>query len=316
MSFIFFIVRTQKQTKDFITLKTVNANAGLRVWYVKELVKLVNVMCKVYEKKIISLYKSNKEQIKEIAMDDNIGSQSRILLNKLNKIYSDYYNNKSKKVSEDMVKKTEKMLRKALEVSFYSIVSKLADEESEESKVIKGIFSQFSPEVLHNKEKFMKAFTVNKRLYYQVDNELKKTITMNNAELIQSIQQEYHKKVSQQVYECIVNGKSEKELVDMLRVAGAKTKRRATLIARDQVDKAHSVLYRQELKQNGITKAKWIHIGGGKTDRKTHIDKAPKGLNGAIFDIKKGIYDPAVNKYIQPAELPFCRCSLIPIVEV
>lgn len=309
-------MRTQKQTKDFITLKTVNANAGLRVWYVKELVKLVNVMCKVYEKKIISLYKSNKEQIKEIAMDDNIGSQSRILLNKLNKIYSDYYNNKSKKVSEDMVKKTEKMLRKALEVSFYSIVSKLADEESEESKVIKGIFSQFSPEVLHNKEKFMKAFTVNKRLYYQVDNELKKTITMNNAELIQSIQQEYHKKVSQQVYECIVNGKSEKELVDMLRVAGAKTKRRATLIARDQVDKAHSVLYRQELKQNGITKAKWIHIGGGKTDRKTHIDKAPKGLNGAIFDIKKGIYDPAVNKYIQPAELPFCRCSLIPIVEV
>lgn len=309
-------MRTQKQTKDFITLKTVNANAGLRVWYVKELVKLVNVMCKVYEKKIISLYKSNKEQIKEIAMDDNIGSQSRILLNKLNKIYGDYYNNKSKKVSEDMVKKTEKMLRKALEASFYSIVSKLADEESEESKVIKGIFSQFSPEVLHNKEKFMKAFTVNKRLYYQVDNELKKTITMNNAELIQSIQQEYHKKVSQQVYECIVNGKSEKELVDMLRVAGAKTKRRATLIARDQVDKAHSVLYRQELKQNGITKAKWIHIGGGKTDRKTHIDKAPRGLNGAIFDIKKGIYDPAVNKYIQPAELPFCRCSLIPIVEV
>lgn len=310
------MVKAKKQTKDFITLKSINVNAGLKAWYVKELVKLVTFMLKGYESKLISLYKSNKDQIKDIAMDDNVGSEAKTVLNKLNKAYSKYYDKKSKEASETMVQKTEKLLKTTLEASFYSVVSKLADKDTQENRVIKELFSQFSPEVLSNKEKFMKAFTVNKRLYYQVNNELKKTIMMNNAELIKSIQQEYHKNVSQQVYECIVNGKSETELADMLQVVGSKTKRRARLIAKDQVNKAHSVLYRQELKQNGINKAKWIHIGGGKTDRKTHVTNAPKGLNNAIFDIKKGIYDPSVQKYIQPAELPFCRCSLIPIVEV
>ena len=139
---------------------------------------------------------------------------------------------------------------------------------------------------------------------------------MNNTELIKSIQQEYHKNISQQVYECVVNGKPYSDLTNMVRVVGNKTTRRARLIARDQINKAHSVLYRQELKQNGITKAKWVHIGGGKTDRKTHKDKTPNGLNGVIFDLRTGVYDPSVDKKIFPAELPFCRCRAIPIVEV
>ena len=310
------IKEKQQTNKNYLTLKTISVNAGLKSWYEQQLVKLVKIMVKVYEKQIFSLYQSNKQQIKEIryATDDNIGSQSRILLNKLNKTYSKYYDKKSKDTSESMVKKTEKLLKKSLEASVYTIISKLADKE--ENNVIKKLFSQFSPEVLNNKENFMKAWTLESKLYSQVNNELKKTIVMNNAELIKSIQQQYHKEISQQVYECVVNGKPYTELTDMVKTVGDKTKRRARLIARDQVNKAHSVLYRQELKQNGITKAKWVHIGGGKTDRKTHIAKAPKGLNGAIFDLRKGIYDPTVGKFIQPAELPFCRCQAMPIVEV
>lgn len=310
------MVKEKKQTTDFIPLKTINVNAGLKAWYKRELIKLVNVMVKVYEKQIISLYKSSKEQIKDIkyATDDSVGSQSRILLNKLNRVYSKYYDEKSVETSEAMVKKTEKLLKKSLELSFYSIISKLEDKE--ENNVIKKLFSQFSPEILNNKEKFIKAFSLKTKLYSQVGDNIKKTIIMNNAELIKTIQQQYHKEISQQVYECIVNGKPQKELESMIKVVGNKTARRARLIADDQCNKAHSVLYRQELKQNGITKAKWIHIGGGRTDRKTHIDKSPRGLNGAIFDLKKGIYDPAVQKFIQPAELPFCRCIAMPIVEV
>ena len=116
------MVKTKKQTnKNYLTLKTVSVNAGLKSWYRQQLVKLVKVMVKVYEKQIISLYKSNNEQIKEIryATDDNIGSQSRILLNKLNKVYSKYYDKKSKDTSEEMVKKTEKLLIKSLEASFF-----------------------------------------------------------------------------------------------------------------------------------------------------------------------------------------------------
>ena len=172
--------------------------------------------------------------------------------------------------------------------------------------VIAKVLSQFSPDIMSDKAKFVKAFSLKKKLYNQVATNLKKTMIMNNVELIKSIHQQFHREISQSVYDCIVNGRPQKELVSMIKTCGQKTTRRANLIATDQVNKTHSVLYRQELKQNGITKARWIHIGGGKTDRKTHIAKAPNGLNGAIFDLTKGIYDKAVNKFIQPAELPFC----------
>lgn len=117
------MIKEKKQT-EYLTLNKINVNAGLISWYVKELTKLVKVMCKVYEKKIISLYQSNKQQIEQIkyATDDSIGSQSRILLNKLNKTYNEYYDKKSKKVSESMVTKTEKIIRKGMELSIYALM--------------------------------------------------------------------------------------------------------------------------------------------------------------------------------------------------
>ena len=312
---------TQKQTKkDYLTLNKINVNAGLISWYKVELVKLVKLMSKIYEKELLSLFteKSSKEQLEEIkyATDDSIGSQSRILLNKLNKVYSEYYDKKSKKVSESMVTKTEKIVRKSMELSFYALMSKLNKENYEGVEILKKLVSQFSPETLNNKSKFIKAFSLNKKLYSEVNENLKKTIIMNNSELIKSLQQQYHREISQSVYQCIVDGKPRENLIKLIKQAGAKTTRRARLIADDQVNKAHSVIYRQELKQSGITKAKWVHLGGGKTDRKTHIEKAPRGLNGAIYDLTKGIYDPQVDKFIFPAELPFCRCIGVPIVEV
>lgn len=310
---------TQKQTeKNYLTLNKINVNAGIISWYETELVRLVKLMCKSYEDKILSLYnqKTTKQQLKEIkyATDDSIGSQSRILLNKLNKIYQEYYDKKAKKASEGMIAKIEKALKKSMEISLYAFISKL--DINKGSEVIKKLLSQFSPEVLNNKQKFIKAFSLKKKLYSEVSENIKKTTIMNNVELIKSIQQQYHREISQSIYDSIVNGRPQKELIELIKVSGNKTVRRARLIANDQVNKAHSILYRQELKQNGITKAKWIHLGGGKTDRKTHIEKAPRGLNGAIFDLVKGIYDPAVDKFIQPAELPFCRCISVPIVEV
>ncbi|MBR2505961.1 MAG: hypothetical protein IKB70_03380 [Bacilli bacterium] len=304
------MVKTKKtDQKNYLTLNKINVNAGVISWYRSELVKLVKLMCKTYEQKILSLYtdKSSKQQLKEIkyATDDSIGSQSRILLNKLNKVYSEYYDKKGKVKSEGMVAKVEKALKKSFEMSFYAFVSKLG-KDYEGSSVIKRIISQFSPETLNNKQKFLKAFALKEKVYSEVSENIKKTTIMNNTELIKSLQQQYHREISQCVYQSIIDGKPQKELVSLIKQAGAKTTRRANLIASDQVNKAHSVLYRQELKQHGIKKMRWIHLGGGKTDRKTHITNAPKGLNGAIFDVTKGLYDPSVNKYIFPAELPFC----------
>lgn len=310
------MVRKKKQAEKYITLNRINVNAGVVSWYEKQLVALVNLMCKTYEDKILSLYKSNKEQIKEIkyATDDNVGSQYRIIIDKLDRIYSEYFDKKGKQKSEKMVKKVSDVLKTNLEVSFYSFISDL--EKIAETAPIRKVLSQFSPEVLNNKKKFIKAFSLKNKMYSNINEQVKKTVITNNVELVKSIQGEYHKKISQSLYDTIINGRPQSELVKAIKEAGVKTRRRASLIARDQVNKTHGILYRQQLKENGVKKAKWVHVGGGKTDRKTHIDKYPKGLNNGIFDLSKGMYDPAVDKYIYPAELPFCRCMAVPIFEL
>lgn len=314
------MVKEKEKKKKYITLNRINLNAGLISWYEKELIKLVKLMCKVYEDKLLSLYQSKKEQIKKIkyAQDDNsinIGTKSKELLNKLNDVYSQYYDKKGKEKSDLMVTKVERALKKQLEASFYLFFSKLASEKPED-KIFKQFISQFSPEVLNNKEKFIKAFTLKVKPFREINEQIKQTIIMNNTELIKSIHQQYHKEVSQSIYDVIVNGKPSKDLKEQLLKCGAKTRRRADLIAHDQINKTHSLFYLQELKQAGITKAKWVHIGGGKTDRVTHITATPYGLNNGIFDITKGMYDPAVKKFIFPAELPFCRCQAIALAGV
>lgn len=317
-------MRMKKQQKKYITLNRINLNAGLTAWYQKELLLLVKLMIISYEKELLNLYKDSKEQIEKIryAEDDikdkkemNIGSQARITLNKLNNAYSKYYDKKGKEKSESMVAKIEASLKKQFENSFYLFFAKLAEEKPED-KILKNFISQFSPEILSDKEKFIKAFSLNVKPYHTINEQLKRTIIMNNTELIKSIQQQYHREISQSIYNCVVNGRPYKELKEKLIECGAKTKRRAKLIAQDQINKAHNVLYLQELKQAGITKAKWVHLGGGKTDRKTHVTDAPKGLNGGIFDINKGMYDPAVKQFIKPGELPFCHCNAIAVVEI
>lgn len=306
-----------KKQKKYINLNRIVLNAGLQAWYEKELYKLTKLMIDTYRKEILKLFEKQniKQQLTQIkyAEDDvknsskkiNIGTETSKLLNELNEAYSKYFDKKARKKSEEMVAKTEAALKKQLENSFYLFFATLKSEKPED-KIFKDFISQFSPEVLSNKEKFIKAFSLNVKPYNTINEQIKKTIISNNTELIKSIQQNYHREISQSVYDVVVNGKSQKSLETMIKECGDKTKRRARLIAMDQINKAHNVLHMQELKQAGITKARWVHLGGGKTDRKTHIDRDPKGLNGRVFEIAKGAYDPHVKKYIQPAELPFC----------
>ena len=159
-------MKKKTDQKNYLTLNRINVNAGIMSWYKTELVKLVKTMCKSYEQKILSLFtqKSSKEQLKEIkyATDDSIGSQSRILLNKLNRVYQQYYDDKSKVKSESMVVRTEKALAKSMEMSFYAFFSKLSKEKYKGVEILKNLVSKFSPEVLNDKTKFIRAFSLNK----------------------------------------------------------------------------------------------------------------------------------------------------------
>lgn len=313
-----------KKQKKYITLNTTNkVNAGVIAQYQRELLKLVQQMISTYTKELLGMYKSNKEEIKQIAQDESIAEQYKKKMEQLNQAYQQYFAKYGQQKAESMVKQTAAIQQRSFLKEYAKLMFVLMNTNQvrpEDKVFVEFMKTQFAPQnfmpTKAGKEAFMKAFTLNTRAYSEVAETIKQTTITNNVELIKSIHQQYHREVSQALYDSIINGKPTKSIVELLKQAGAKTKRRARLIARDQVHKIHETLHLQELKQVGVTKAKWIHLGGGKTDRKTHVTKAPEGLNGGIFDISKGIYDPAVNKYIKPAELPFCRCTAVAVVEI
>jgi uncharacterized protein with gpF-like domain len=59
----------------------------------------------------------------------------------------------------------------------------------------------------------------------------------------------------------------------------------------------------------GLIDAIWLHSGGGKTVRKSHVKNS-----GKRYDIRTGWYDPEVKRFIQPGELINCKCVSRPVV--
>ena len=60
----------------------------------------------------------------------------------------------------------------------------------------------------------------------------------------------------------------------------------------------------------GISQAIWVRSGAGKHPRPTH-----DAMNGTKYDVNKGMWDPAVERWIFPGEEINCRCisrSIIP----
>lgn len=130
--------------------------------------------------------------------------------------------------------------------------------------------------------------------------------------LIKSIPRQYLSQVEQIVMRGVQVGRDVHTVSRELQRQLGVTKRRAGLIARDQNNKATASLTRARQLEIGLDEAIWIHSGGGKTQRPTHV-KA--GRQQTRYNIATGWYDPAEKKYIQPGELINCRCVSRPVVK-
>jgi SPP1 gp7 family putative phage head morphogenesis protein len=130
-----------------------------------------------------------------------------------------------------------------------------------------------------------------------------------NVSLIKSIPQRHLDEVEGLVMRSVQRGRALGELSKELQQRFGATKRRAALIARDQNNKVSGTLRDVRQLELGIKEAIWIHSGGGKEPRPTHIRN-----NGQKYDIAKGWYDPAEKKFIRPGELINCKCVSRPVI--
>lgn len=147
-------------------------------------------------------------------------------------------------------------------------------------------------------------FSVEFKLTPNVRDMLQATIAENVA-LIRSIPQQYLTNVQGLVMRSVTAGRDVGQLTKDLQEQHGVARRRAARIALDQNNKATAAITRARQVDLGITEALWVHSGGGKHPRPTHL---AAGRAKTKYDVKTGWYDPAVGKNIFPGELPNCRC--------
>ncbi len=125
-----------------------------------------------------------------------------------------------------------------------------------------------------------------------------------NVGLIRSIPEQYLLQVQGAVMRSYTRGRDLQSLVKSLHDLYPAAANRAVLIARDQSNKANSVVTQARQIELGIEDAIWMHSHGGVTPRPTHV-----AMNGKRYKVREGMWDSAVSRFIFPGEEINCRCT-------
>ncbi|QDX29547.1 phage head morphogenesis protein [Dickeya poaceiphila] len=151
--------------------------------------------------------------------------------------------------------------------------------------------------------------TVNFKVTPEVKNVLD-SLYETQVTLIKSIPEQYLTQIGVLVQESVTRGRDVGYLKDELKKRYGVTERRAKVIARDQNAKASNAIAVERCKSAGITEAIWVHrAGGSKTYRESHVK-----MNGEVFSISKGCWDPHERQHVMPGQLVNCKCDMRPVI--
>lgn len=122
-------------------------------------------------------------------------------------------------------------------------------------------------------------------------------------QLIKSISSQHLTQVQGIVMRGITEGRNLGPVTEQLKHQFGITHRRAAFIARDQANKASATITRVRQQELGVTQAVWMHSGGGRHPRPSHVKASKDKLK---YDVAKGAYIDG--EWIFPGQLPGCRC--------
>lgn len=267
--------------KNQLTSKRLNPNSGIEDWYVKELKKLTSQMTKECERELTKIYKKGYSEI-TFSEDESISSQARIALNSLYNKYEQKFSKRAKTLAQSLLNKNNRYAS----WQFLKVLKKMVGENANG-------FSMKGSAITPEKEEIIKA------------------AIFENVSLIKSIQSEYFKQITGAVARSIENGDGLKYLTDQLISFGAKSKRRAELIAQDQTRKTYNSINLRNFQEANIKKFEWVHSGGSRDPRPYHKNV----LDGQIFDVDKGAPTEDGTRYIYPGQEPYCRCIMKAVLD-
>ena len=245
-------------------LRPVWPNAGLEAEFRRKLYDLIEEMNRSFSYWIKAAYRADPPVM---ALDVTPAVQIRIATNKLSRRWQKRFDVASKELAK----------------YFTTAMNKRSD------KVLMAILKKGG-------------WTVRFQMTPAMKDIMKATIA-EQVGLIRSIPQQYLVNVQSMVMQSVKVGRDLGPLAKEIEKQYGVTKRRAALIARDQNNKATASMIRARQVEVGIKKAVWLHSGGGKTPRKSHVANS-----GKTYSTDTGWYDPNEKKWIFPGELINCRC--------
>lgn len=247
-------------------LPPVRPNIGIQAAYRRKLDALIEEMADSVDYWLKSSYRNNEPRI---AQDELPASALKAAIRKLTARWTKRFNEAAPKLAE-----------------YYATAI-----EKRSSAALRSILKEAG-------------FTVEFKMTPAMQDIFRATV-QSNVELIKSIPAQYLTQVQGSVMRSVQTGRDLGALSKDLQEHFGVTKRRAAFIARSQNNLATASMTRARQTELGITEAIWMHSGGGKHPRPSHL---AAGKSKTKYDVKVGWYDPAVGKNIFPGELPNCRC--------
>lgn len=244
-------------------------------------------MNKRIQSRIDEMIKATERDIKRLfdggdytgyAMDENTGSQARILMSKLWKRFEQLFRSIAYPITKEMVRMAEKDSAASLKASMGKIVD---------------------------------GFTLPAEAMTPQLQEIIAASSARSVALIKRVPAEYLGPIETAVYQSIATGRGLADLKPFLEKQGVKVKNWAHNVSLDQTRKVYNDMAIGRMRNIGVDEFTWVHSGGSNHPREYHRDV----LNGKVFKISAPpVIDPRTKERGFPGQLPFCRCRLAPIV--
>lgn len=135
----------------------------------------------------------------------------------------------------------------------------------------------------------------------------------NASMYIKLVPTKYLDEVEGAVFRSISTGRGLADLVPALETQKVEKLRWAKNVAMDQTRKVYNSINKERMRSVGITKFEWVHSGGSNQPREYH----KYTLNGNVYDIDDPpVIDQRTGERGYPGQLPYCRCTMRPVVDL
>lgn len=290
--------------KQFLKGGILRPSARTQVLYAKRMRDLIEAMLKETKRELLTLYRSDEADVLDesdsiyarqaresglmpalgpvtVAMDASLAELAQSLLERIQAKFTVMFDNAATAISDMMVKETLANSDRAIPVSL---------KEASQSVTLR----------------------MTPRVAQMVD-----AGAAESTALIRSVPSKYLSQVQGDVMRSITSGNGLQDLIPALEKQNVKTLNWAANVAKDQTRKVYNNINKARMQDAGVSKFEWIHSGGSNKPRKFHLDHAPAGLNGGIFDFNDPpIIDENTGERGIPGQLPYCGCTMRPIIDL